>query len=104
MRKINYFRNGVLIMNKNELVSAVKNANPADFQSTAAAKRAVDAVLESIANALQSRDSVTLVGFGTFSVQHRNPRQGRNVQTQETIEIPARDVVKFKPGSGLKLN
>jgi len=45
---------------------------------------------------------VTLVGFGTFSVSHRNARTGRNPQTGATIQISARKVPVFKAGKGLK--
>ena len=47
-------------------------------------------------------DSVTLVGFGTFSVSRRDARMGRNPQTGKEIQIPAKNVVKFKAGKGLR--
>jgi len=45
---------------------------------------------------------VTLVGFGTFQVMERKARKGRNPQTRETINIPAKKVPKFRPGKGLR--
>ncbi|BAU57220.1 HU family DNA-binding protein [Halorhodospira halochloris] len=86
-------------MNKSELIEAV--ADSADL-SKAAASRAVDAMVESITDALKEGDQVTLVGFGTFSVRERAARTGRNPQTGETIEIPASKVPGFKPGKALK--
>jgi Bacterial nucleoid DNA-binding protein len=66
-------------MNKSDLVDAV--AGRADM-SKAEAGRAVDAVLGSVGDALGNGDSVSLVGFGTFSVRHRAARMGRNPQTR----------------------
>ena len=86
-------------MNKSELVEAV--AQEADL-SKAAATRAVDAVEESITRALKESDTVSLVGFGTFSVRERAPRSGRNPRTGETITIPATKVPAFKAGKALK--
>jgi DNA-binding protein HU-beta len=45
---------------------------------------------------------VKLVGFGTFSVSNRKARMGRNPQTGEEIQIPARKVPVFRPGKELK--
>ena len=85
-------------MNKSDLVDAV--AGSADM-SKAEAGRAVDAVLDGISGALGRGDSVALVGFGTFSVRHRAAREGRNPQTGATIQIKAKNVVKFKAGAEL---
>ena len=65
------------------------------------AKAALDATLESISQALANDDKIQLIGFGTFSVVAKPERQGRNPRTKEIITIPARKVVKFKPGAGL---
>lgn len=86
-------------MNKTELIEAV--AASADLPK-AAAGRAVDAVVESITNALKADDQVVLVGFGTFSVKERAARTGRNPQTGETIQIAAAKVPGFKAGKALK--
>ena len=85
-------------MNKSDLVDAV--ASSADLTKASAA-RAVDATLDAIGGALGNGDSVSLVGFGTFSVRHRAARDGRNPQTGATIKIPAKKVVKFKAGAEL---
>ena len=65
------------------------------------AKAALDATLESISQALANDDKIQLIGFGTFAVVEKPARTGRNPRTKETIEIPARKVIKFKPGAGL---
>ena len=65
------------------------------------AKAALEATLESISQALANADKVQLIGFGTFSVVEKPERKGRNPRTKEEIVIPARKVVKFKPGAGL---
>lgn len=65
------------------------------------AKAALDATLESISQALVNDDKVQLIGFGTFAVVEKPARKGLNPQTKEVIDIPARKVVKFKPGAGL---
>ena len=76
-------------------------AEAADI-SKAAAGRAVDAVFDGIAGSLKGGDSVTLVGFGTFSVSDRAARSGRNPRTGETIQIKASKMPKFKAGKALK--
>ena len=85
-------------MNKNELVSAMA-ANSG--LSKADAKRALDAFISSTSNALKNGDKISLVGFGSFAVQKRNARIGRNPQTGKEIKIAAKNVVKFRPGSEL---
>lgn len=84
-------------MNKTDLVNAVA----AKGLSKADAKTAVDAALESIANALTAGDNVALIGFGTFSINERPAREGINPATKEKIQIAAKKVIKFKAGSGL---
>ena len=86
-------------MNKGDLIEAV--ADSADL-SRADATRAVDAVVDSITRTLRNGDSVSLVGFGTFSVKRRNARTGRNPRTGEPIQIAASNVPGFKAGKGLK--
>ncbi len=65
------------------------------------ADAALSATLDSISGALQSGDSVSLIGFGTFSANERPARDGRNPRTGETIKIAAKTVAKFKPGKKL---
>ncbi|MBL4619756.1 MAG: HU family DNA-binding protein [Alphaproteobacteria bacterium] len=86
-------------MNKNEFIDKV--ADVADM-SKAEAARAVDAVFDSISNALKAGDDVRLVGFGTFSAVPRKAREGRNPRTGETIQIKASIQPKFSAGKGLK--
>lgn len=86
-------------MNKNELVNEVANrTNLSKADST----RSVDAVVDSISEALSKGDAVSLAGFGTFRVKQRSARTGRNPRTGETIEIKASKVPSFKAGKGLK--
>lgn len=66
------------------------------------ATKAVDAVFDTILNALKDGDKVQLIGFGNFEVRERAARKGRNPQTGEEIEIAASKVPAFKPGKALK--
>ena len=61
-----------------------------------------DSAIENITNALRGGDSVTLVGFGTFTVRQREARMGRNPRTGEAIQIKASRVPGFKAGKALK--
>ncbi|MCM1290803.1 MAG: HU family DNA-binding protein [Prevotella sp.] len=65
------------------------------------AKKALDAVLESIEQALANDDKVQLLGFGTFAKVEKPARVCKNPRTGELINVPARKVVKFKPSAGL---
>ena len=86
-------------MNKAELIDAI--AESADL-SKASAGHALDAVIGTITKTLKKGDTVTLVGFGTFSVRKRAARAGRNPRTGETIQIKASKVPGFKAGKALK--
>lgn len=86
-------------MNKTELVAAV--AAKAEL-SKKDAEAAVNAVFDSVKDALAEGDKVSLIGFGTFSVKTRAARTGLNQRTKETIEIPESKVPAFKAGSALK--
>ena len=86
-------------MNKSELISAMA----AEAQmSKADAKKALDAFISSVTNAMKAGDKVALVGFGTFSVSERAAREGRNPQTGESLMIKACKMPKFKPGKAFK--
>jgi DNA-binding protein HU-beta len=76
-------------------------AESADI-SKASAARALEAMVDSVTGALKSGDSLTLVGFGTFSVRKREARAGRNPKTGEAIQIKAANVPAFKAGKALK--
>lgn len=86
-------------MNKSELIEAI--AASADIPK-AVASRALDAMVDSVTETLKKGDSVSLVGFGTFSVKERAARTGRNPQTGKPIEISAAKVPSFKAGKALK--
>ncbi len=81
-------------MNKGDLINKI--AESAGL-TKAQAENALNAVLGSVTDALKKDDSVTLVGFGTFSVSQRKARSGRNPQTGATIKISAKKQAKFKP-------
>jgi DNA-binding protein HU-beta len=85
-------------MNKAQLIDAI--AEKANL-TKADAKKALDAFVEATSNALKNGDRVALIGFGSFSVSSRSSRIGRNPQTGKSIEIPSKNVVKFKPGAEL---
>ncbi len=85
-------------MNKSQLVDAM--AQDAGI-SKSAAKKALESFLGNVEGALKKGGKVALIGFGTFSVQARKAREGRNPATGKTIKIPAKNVVKFKAGSAL---
>lgn len=86
-------------MNKSELIDAI--ASKSDLTKVQA-NNALEALVDTIGAALQAGDSVTLVGFGTFSVKERAARTGRNPKTGAAIEIGASKTPSFKPGKGLK--
>ncbi|GAA3703143.1 DNA-binding protein HU-alpha [Oceanisphaera litoralis] len=86
-------------MNKTQLVDAI--AAKADL-SKAQAKAALEEVLNGITQSLKEGDPVQLVGFGTFKVNHRAARTGRNPQTGNEIQIAAANVPAFVAGKALK--
>ena len=67
-----------------------------------AAAALVDAALEVVTDAVKAHEPISIVGFGTLSIAHREERTGKNPKTGETLKIPARSVPVFKPGSTLK--
>lgn len=85
-------------LNKTELINAV--AAEAEMTKVQAEK-AIKSTLNAISGELSNGGSVTLIGFGTFSVLERAARNGKNPQTGATIKIPAKKVAKFKPGKAL---
>lgn len=86
-------------MNKSNLVAKVADKTELSKKD---AEAAVNAVIESITEALVEGDKVALVGFGTFDVKTRAARTGKNPRTGEVIEIPEAKVPSFKAGSALK--
>lgn len=86
-------------MNKSELIEHI--AKHADI-SKAAATRALESMLGAVKTTLKKNGTVSLVGFGTFSVTKRAARAGRNPRTGDAIKIKAAKVPKFRPGKALK--
>lgn len=86
-------------MNKAELISQI--SEDAGI-SKAQANEALDSFTSAVVASLKKGDTVTLVGFGTFSVSQRAARTGRNPQTGEALKIKASKVPKFKPGKDFK--
>jgi nucleoid DNA-binding protein len=85
-------------MNKGDLINEVAKI----LSTKKEAQAAVETVLSSITQALQKKDTVTISGFGTFKVNKRSARKGRNPLTGQEIEIKAMNVPKFIPGKALK--
>ena len=85
-------------MNKTELVEKIAAAAGL---SKADSKKALEATITAIKDALVAGDKVALVGFGTFSVSERPAREGINPATKQKIKIAAKKVAKFKPGQEL---
>lgn len=85
-------------MNKADLINAM--AAESGLSKTDS-KKALDAFVSAVSNALKEGDKVALVGFGTFSVAERGERTGVNPSTKATITIPAKKVAKFKAGAEL---
>ena len=85
-------------MNKAELINAI--AEGAGL-SKVDAKKALEATVKAVSNALVAGDKVSLIGFGTFSVAERSARQGINPKTKKAIQIAAKKVAKFKAGAEL---
>ncbi len=85
-------------MNKAQLIDAIADESGI---SKADAKKALDAFITTTVKALKTGERVTLIGFGSFSVSEREARTGINPQTRQEIKIPAKKVVKFKPGTEL---
>lgn len=85
-------------MNKNDLVGDVAKV----VSTKKDAQAAVDCILSTITKTLKKKGTVSLVGFGTFKVNKRKARTGRNPQTGEAVKIKAKNVPKFVPGKALK--
>ena len=86
-------------MNKSEMIERM--ASDADI-SKAAAERALASISTSVQSTLKKGGTVTLVGFGSWSVTKRAARTGRNPKTGESIKIKARKAPKFTPGKAFK--
>ncbi|MDR2458857.1 MAG: HU family DNA-binding protein [Holosporales bacterium] len=86
-------------MNRVELVSSI--ANVTELRKTDVDKM-LGAFVDTVKIALADGEDVRLIGFGTFFTVHRDASEGRNMRTGEPMQIPARDIPKFKPGKQLK--
>ena len=86
-------------MNKNELIANIAEKSEL---SKAQAKSALEQILASITDSLKDGEPVQLIGFGTFKVNHRAARMGRNPQTGAEIQIKAANVPAFVAGKSLK--
>ena len=85
-------------MNKSELIDAIaKNSGLTKTDS----RKAYDAFVGAINGGLKKKETITLIGFGTFSTTKREARMGRNPRSGEKIKIAAKKVVKFKPSKKL---
>ncbi len=85
-------------MNKTDLINEVAKV----LGTKKDAQKAVDCVLSTIKEALSKKESVTLIGFGTFKVAKRKARIGRNPRTGEELKIAEKNVPKFIPGKALR--
>jgi len=85
-------------MNKSELINAI--AEKAGLTKIDA-KKALEATVKSVSEALSAGDKISLVGFGTFSVSERSARTGINPATKQAIQIASKKVAKFKAGAEL---
>ena len=86
-------------MKKSDLVEVISQKNNLPKAQT---QQVVEDILEQISAALQKGEKIDLRGFGTFSVRESAARTGRNPQTGDPIQIPARKMPGFKPGKELK--
>lgn len=94
-------------MTKNELIDVVAEKTGVTKKDTG---EVVNETIDTIMHYLKSeakkdednRDNVQLIGFGTFEVKDRSARKGRNPQTGEELQIPARKVPVFRSGKSFK--
>ena len=85
-------------MNKAQLIEKVAEKTCTKKE----AQMAVETLLEAIKNSLKNNESVTIAGFGTFKVKERKARTARNPKTGETIQVPAKKTIAFRPSKELK--
>ena len=85
-------------MNKTELIEKIAATSGL---TKADSKKALEATLTAVKDALAAGEKVSLIGFGTFSVNERPAREGINPRTKEKVQIAAKKVAKFKAGAEL---
>lgn len=86
-------------MNKAELITKISEKSNLTKKD---AEAALKGMMESVIEALEAKEKVQLIGFGTFEVRERAERKGRNPRTKEEMIIPASIVPAFKPGKEFK--
>lgn len=86
-------------MNKTELAAIIAEKTGLTKKD---AEAVLNAIMDSVKEALAKGDKVSLVGFGTFEVRERAAREGKNPRTGEKLTIAACKVPAFKPGKALK--
>jgi DNA-binding protein HU-beta len=85
-----------------QLIESLCSKSPEIFNSKASARRALKAVGETIFDVLSAGEDVRWKGLGSFKIRQRKPRKGRNPQTGEELNIPARKAITFSPAKALK--
>ena len=86
-------------MTKSELIERVAQESGL---TKGRAEMVVNTIFDSMADALQQGDGIEIRGFGSFSLHYREPRQGRNPKTGETVELSGKYVPHFKPGKEMR--
>lgn len=86
-------------MNKAELINAIADETGLSKKDTEAT---INSFVNVVTNALENKDKVQLIGFGTFETRERSEKIGRNPQTGSELKIPAATVPAFKAGKALK--
>lgn len=87
-------------MTKSELIAAIANKQPHLPQKDV--ELAINNILNVLTTTLANGDRIEIRGFGGFSITHRDPRIGRNPKTGETVSVPRRRTLHFKPGLNLR--
>lgn len=87
-------------MTKNEIALQISQSTTL---TPSHAKEATDALFAALDNAFANHHDVFIRGFGTFKVVHRASKKARNIVAGTTVQIPAKDIVKFKPSNQLKI-
>lgn len=87
-------------MTKNEIALQISQSTTL---TPSQAKEATDALFTALDNAFANHHDVFIRGFGTFKVVHRASKKARNIVAGTTVQIPAKDIVKFKPSNQLKI-
>ncbi len=87
-------------MVRSELVQVLCKKLPHIMESDV--ELSVNCILEQIAQALETGERIEIRNFGAFSVRHRAPRKARNPKTGETVYLPAKSAIHFKPGKAMR--